>query len=88
MDRTDLKIDKPLANACSPNVRAAIGALRALCEKRGADSVVGRHCTTLISQLRNLPGYVRPAWATHESQTLAGSIKWQMAQLETALQGR
>jgi len=85
VEATGTEIGTRLTQLDSPNVRAACDALRALREKRGADSVVGRHCTTLISQLRNLPGYVRPAWATHESQTLPGMIRWQMIQLEQAL---
>jgi hypothetical protein len=85
MDRTDLKIDKPLANGCSLDVRATGDALRALREKHGSKSAVGRHCTTMLSQLRNLPGYVQPEWATHDSQTLQRMIRWQMAQLERAL---
>jgi hypothetical protein len=54
-------------------------------EKHGDDSLVGRLCKTIASQIRNLSGHVTPTWATHESQTLAGKIKWQMAQLEQAL---
>jgi len=67
------------------NIRQTQCALRALREKHGAYTLVGRHCTALISQLRNLEAYERPAWATHEIQTLPGRIKWQMAQLEAAL---
>jgi hypothetical protein len=83
--RTSLDRDTPLTQPCSLDVRAHVDALHALRERHGDDSVVGRHCTNLMSQLRNLPGYIRPAWATFESQTLPGSIRWQMAQLEAAL---
>jgi hypothetical protein len=62
--------------------------LRGMRERHGADSLVGRLCSNLISMLRNLPNYVRPAWATHESQTLQGKIRWQLAQLKAALEGR
>jgi hypothetical protein len=59
--------------------------LASMRERYGADSPIGRHCANLIKMLRNLPSYVRPAWATHGSQTLQGKIMWQLAQLERAL---
>ena len=59
--------------------------LKVMRYKYGPKSTIGRICSTLLSQMEKLPSYVAPAWATHESQTLAGKIKWQMAQLERAL---
>jgi hypothetical protein len=61
---------------------------RALVEEHGADSFIGHLCKNINSQLRKLPGYVPHAWATHKSQPLQGKIKWQLDQLEAALQGR
>lgn len=55
--------------------------LRVMRERYGAGSPIGHRCTNLIRMLRNLPTYVRPAWATHESQTLQGKIKEQIAGL-------
>lgn len=49
--------------------------------KHGPNTPKGHACSNLTEQLENLPGYVRPAWATHESQTLQGMMKWQMAAL-------
>jgi hypothetical protein len=67
---------------------AHVREIRALRAKHGADSVVGRHCTNLISQLRNFPGYVPHPSATHKTQPLQGKINWQIDHLEAALQGR
>jgi hypothetical protein len=61
---------------------------RALVEEHGADSFIGHLCKNINSQLRKLPDYVPHAWATHKSQPLQGKIKWQLDQLEAALQGR
>jgi hypothetical protein len=55
--------------------------LHAMRKRYGADSPIGRHCANLIKMLRSLPSYVRPAWATHESQTLQGKIKEQITGL-------
>jgi hypothetical protein len=86
MDRTDSKIDKPLANACSLDVPAHIDALRALGEKHAGNSLIVHICKTLPIQLRNFPDYVPHPSATHDSQPLGrGKIMWQLEQLEAAL---
>jgi hypothetical protein len=57
-------------------------------DRYGTSSPIGRHCANLIKMLRNIPNYVRPTWATHESQTLQGKIRWQIAHIEAELAPR
>jgi hypothetical protein len=59
--------------------------LHAMRDRYGAKSPEGRACATLIAQLKRLPGDVPQPWATHESQTLRGKIRWQVAHLKTLL---
>jgi hypothetical protein len=49
--------------------------------RHGADTPVGHGCSNLNEQMLAIPSYVRPAWATHPSQTLAAKIAWQAARL-------
>ena len=67
------------------DVTEGLPMLRALREKHGDESRVGRLCKNLIKMLPNLSCHVTPAWATHESQTMQGKIRWQIAQIEAAL---
>lgn len=46
-----------------------------------ADTPDGHTCSNLVELLPKLPGYVRPAWASHECQTVPGLIKRQMKRL-------
>ena len=82
---TGTEADASLTQACSLDVRAHIHALRALRQKHGDDSLVGRLCSNLIPMVRDMPTNIPPAWATHESQTLPGKIRWQLTQLKQAL---
>ncbi len=56
-------------------------------DRYGANSPEGRVCTTLIAQLKRLPSDVPQPWATHESQTLRGKIKWQINHLKDLING-
>lgn len=60
------------------NTRRALIARRV---KAGAESPEGHACSNLIEQLQSLQTYVRPAWATHECQTLPWMIRQQMKRL-------
>ncbi len=54
---------------------------RALIAKRdigGADTPDGHTCSNVVEIIQALPGYVRPAWATDERQTLPWMLKQQM----------
>lgn len=53
----------------------------------GADTPIGHGCSNVIEILENLYGYERPAWATHESQTLPWSLNRQMERLERLARG-
>lgn len=58
---------------------------RALIAKRlavGAETPLGYTCSNIIEQLENLFEYERPAWATHEFQTLPGLMNRQIKRLE------
>lgn len=57
------------------------GSLDAMRLKYGADSPKGHICSNLIGQLKALETYVRPDWASHETQTLPWLMKKQMARL-------
>lgn len=61
------------------HVRRALIAKR---EAAGADTPLGHTCSNIVEQLENLFGYVRPAWATHETQTLPYQINKQIERLE------
>jgi hypothetical protein len=47
----------------------------------GADTPAGHGCSNLNEQMLALPSYVRPAWATHPTQTLAARMAWQADRL-------
>jgi hypothetical protein len=51
-------------------------------EKRyGANSPKGHACSNIVEQLQAMVNYVRPAWATHHTQTLPWMIQQQMKRL-------
>ncbi len=49
--------------------------------KYGAFTPRGHACSNLIEQTLTMATYVRPAWATHESQTLGWRMQQQMQRL-------
>lgn len=64
---------------------------RALIVKReayGADTPIGHGCSNVIEILENLYHYERPAWATHESQTLPWLLNRQMERLARLSEAR
>lgn len=58
------------------------GSLIALRDKHGPYSPIGYGVSNLLKQMKALKTYVRPAWATHESQTLQWEMKRQVERLE------
>lgn len=81
---TGKQIDTGLTQAVSPSVHAlaAMNAdLIAMRTRYGFDSPIGHACSNLLEQIAILPTYIRPKWATHESQTLPYLIKQQIAGL-------
>lgn len=64
---------------------AARSNLKKLAMAHGADSHVGRICHNLLEQTAAMATYVRPAWATHEMQTLPWMIQQQMKLLARAV---
>lgn len=66
----------------SEEAKAMIGRLINAREAHGADTPAGHAFSNLVEQIKNMAGYVRPAWATHESQTLPYLMNHQMKRIE------
>lgn len=60
-------------------------ALIAKAKLAGWDTPIGHGCSNIIEILGNLYGYERPAWASHETQTLPWKLNRQMKRLERLL---
>lgn len=63
------------------NPNSASRDLIVLRRKFGARTPAGRTCSNILEQMDSLKTYVRPEWATHETQTLQWCIKQQMQRL-------
>lgn len=80
MDRTDSKIDTPVARGCSADVlRRDLMALR---EAHGSQSTIGLLCSKLMEQLDNLPPgpedrieYLTPDWVKDQRLHLLKGIE-------------
>lgn len=72
----------------SPEAKAMMGPITRLRNEVEAETPMGHVCSNLLEQIPNMATYVRPAWATHESQTLPGLIKQQMEHLGRLLAER
>lgn len=68
--------------ALSPEAQAMIGRLVGIRLANGADTPKGYAASMLAEQIVELSSYERPAWATHECQTLPWMIKQTMNRLE------
>jgi len=55
--------------------------LARLRKAHGFDSAIGGHSSTLLEAFLEVPGYVRPAWASHPMMTLP----WKMKQVAESL---
>lgn len=62
-------------------IKAMIGKLIRFRAGVGAETPDGYSCSNLAVLLAKLPTYVRPAWATHPTQTLQWRIDYQMKRL-------
>jgi hypothetical protein len=77
-----LKAEKRRPAQPSSKTRAAIGKLYIARRQRGANTPMG-HCLSLLAvQTRNMETYVRPAWATHHTQTLPWAMEMTMKRIE------
>ena len=65
----------------SPKTRAAIGQLTRARLAHDPESAIAHGYSNLIELVTVMDSYVRPAWATHESQTVPGMINWQMKRI-------
>lgn len=68
----------------SEEAKAMIGRLINAREAHGADTPAGHTFSNLVEQIKNMAGYVRPEWATHECQTLPYMMNQQMKRIEAA----
>lgn len=57
--------------------------LIAMRNRHGANTPKGHACSNVIEQLDALRTYIRPAWASHESQTLPAMMRRQMDRLSS-----
>lgn len=62
------------------NTRRDLIAMR---NRHGAETPKGHACSNAIEQLQALQTYKRPAWATHECQTLPYMLRRTMARLSS-----
>lgn len=61
-----------------------VGKLDALRRAHGFNTPIGHSCSNLMEMIPLLADYVRPAWATHPTQTLPWMIERQMKRMEAA----
>jgi hypothetical protein len=71
MDRTDSKIDTPVALLSSTNVQRNLAAMRT---RHGADSPIGYRCSNLLGQIRNLRKEPDPDARARLRTNIAASI--------------
>ncbi|WP_291869610.1 hypothetical protein [Bradyrhizobium sp.] len=67
------------------NTESTCHDLLVLRKKFGAHSPAGHACSNLNEQILAMRTYVRPAWATHEAQTLQWKMRQQMPALGQAV---
>lgn len=79
--RSIAKRARALGARIMSNTQSACRDLILLRRKFGANTPAGRICSNILEQMDSLRTYVRPAWATHETQTLQWCIKQQMQRL-------
>jgi hypothetical protein len=60
-----------------------IGDLNAVRRAHGANTPMGHACSNVVEQISHMANYVRPAWASHKTQTLPWMIEQQMKRIET-----
>ena len=73
---------KQVKRAPSHHQQAIRQIINARAKSYDADSPIGHTLSNLAVMLKNMETYVRPAWATHESQTLPYSINRMRQRLE------
>lgn len=83
IDSVAIRVELPPAPAppLSAEAQSTIDGLAKTRSANGHETAVGHGCSNLIELIKETPGYERPAWATHEFQTLPGMIKRQMERL-------
>lgn len=73
--------DQPAKAPAPMDIKTLTARLTKLRNAHGHETPVGHTCSNLLGQIPAMAGYVRPAWATHECQTLPWMIQGQMKRL-------
>lgn len=76
------KMDKAIAPKPSTSYGDLIQGLHKLRAAHGADTPMGHACSNVAEIIPALADYVRPEWATHESQTLPWLLNQQLRRIE------